>query len=60
MKLRTLEKRYVTNVIVVTLELSSLEKHFLINTEVLKKVNHSTTLILFGGSVGSTLENIRK
>jgi hypothetical protein len=36
------EGRYVANVVVETLESNGLGKYFLINTEVLEKVNHST------------------
>jgi len=39
--------RYVANVVVGTLELNGPGKHFLINTEVLERVNHSTISKLF-------------
>ncbi|KAL4104508.1 hypothetical protein QTP88_019803 [Uroleucon formosanum] len=46
-----IEGRYVANVVVGTLELNGPGKHFLINTEVLEKVNHSTILKLFDRSL---------
>jgi len=45
------EGRYVANVVVGTLELNGPGKHFLINTEVLEKVNHSTISKLFDRSL---------
>ncbi|KAF0719642.1 DUF659 domain-containing protein [Aphis craccivora] len=50
------ERRYVANV-VGTLELSGPGKHFLINTEDLEKVNHSTILKLFDRSLQTIWPN---
>jgi len=45
------EGRYVVNVVVGTLELNGCRKHFLINTEVLEKVNYCTISKLFDRSL---------
>jgi hypothetical protein len=50
-KTTDIEGRYVPNVVVGTLELNGPGKHFLINTEVLEKVSHSTISKLFDRSL---------
>ncbi|VVC46079.1 Hypothetical protein CINCED_3A012034 [Cinara cedri] len=51
------ERRYVENIVSGTLELNGLGKHFLINTEVLEKVNHSTISKFFDRSLQSIWPN---
>jgi len=51
------EGRYVANIVVGTLELNGCGKYFLINIEVLKKVNYSTISKLFDRSLQIILPN---